>query len=873
MKFSGLNTAQVIANREKYGTNKMPEPARVSAWGFLVDVFHDKINLILLVMCAMFATLAMFGYGDITEAVGIAIVLVIVAIVNVITKLNSQRRTLELRQRASQLFSNVMRSGHVVNIDSSEIVVGDIVILQAGETIPADGYVVHGQIAVNNSILNGESAEVHKSPVANFKCNRNLPITADNYIDKNHIFAGTTVQSGECVMRVTRVGLDTENAKILHTLNHITETKTSLQKQLDKLAGQIGRIGSACAGFICIIMFIMHVYNNGIGDFGDTLYAAINIITISLTIFVAAVPEGLPFIISIITGQNVRKMIRANILAKNPHKIPQAGNIQLLCTDKTGTITRGILTPVANYLGDGTNIGFDTSDSGGAIGEFMRNIILNGRAMLDDNNHIVGGNSTERAIFGAINPGRTSINAIRRAHHILARTPFNSAHKFSSTTVHYGAHQRTYFMAAPEIILAHAKFYIDSDGNTHPVRRGLIQRLIKYNAHRAMRVIATAYYDGKITNGKIPDKLVFVSLTTMRDEIRPGVNDVVRDLRTSGVQIMMITGDILDTARVIAMDCGIMATEQDIAITASEFDTMSDVRARKLLPKISVIARATPQTKLRVVQLAQSRGLSIGMCGDGTNDAPALKGADIGFAMGDSTDVCKAASDIIITDNNFISIANSILMGRTFMHNVSNFLKFQLPINFMLVTVSILFPLFVGIEAMYAVQILIINIVIDSLNSLAFGGEPARPEYMSEPAHGHKTPLITKNMMENIAWTTLAGVFIFALTLTQPFQNIFNTPGEYLSGRFALLIFIAMFNGFCVRARRFNIFNGLSKNPMFIGVALFVFAGTFLCVTFGGATLQMMPLNITQWGTLIIMGAMIIPINMLYRAIRGKSDL
>ena len=309
-----------------------------------------------------------------------------------------------------------------------------------------------------------------------------------------------------------------------------------------------------------------------------------------------------------------------------------------------------------------------------------------------------------------------------------------------------------------------------------------------------------------------------------------------------------------------------MQSDDDIAITATEFDKMSDAAVKRILPKIRVIARATPHTKLRLVQIAQEMGLCIGMCGDGTNDAPALKGADVGYAMGDSTDVCKEASDIIITDNNFVSIGNSILMGRTFMHNVTGFLRFQLPINFTLAAISILFPLVIGIEALMAVQILIINIVIDSLNSLAFGGEPPRAEYMTEPPAGKNAKLVTGDTIAGVIWTTIAGVFIFTLTLAEPFVAIFGDAA--MSARFALIIIMAMLNGFCVRVRGFDIFSGLSKNPMFLIVPFVVFAGLYACVTFGGNVLSLEPLSPVQWLTTAGLALLIVPINFVYKTLR-----
>lgn len=865
MKFKGLDNRRVRANRIKYGTNNMPEPVAHSVWYFLGDVFRDKINLMLLGMLGAFVGLYLVGYGDISEALGIAIVLVVICVVNVITRRVSQRRTIELQRRASFSTASVVRNGRVVQIPCAQIVVDDVVILTAGQVVPADGYVIDGEIGVNNAILNGESAEVYKHPVPRFKYNRNAPINAATYVDKNHVFAGTSVQSGECIMRVARVGLDTENARVLNELNNIQEPKTTLQRQLDRLATIVGRIGIWAAVIICIILIGMHISENGITNWRDVLFVVMGAITVALTIFVAAVPEGLPFIVSIITGQNVRKMIRANILAKNPHKIPQAGNIQLLCTDKTGTITYGDLVPVANCLADGTDIGFDISENNDAMQQFGLCVVLDNRAALDAHGHAIGGNSTERAILATVGKWATHVQRILNKSHVVSRTLFDSVHKYSSVTVAYNGRTRTYVVAAPEVILAHARYCIDVAGKKHRINKTRVQNLIAKNTRRAMRVVATAYYDNKF------DEMVFISMIAMRDEIRPGVRDVVHKLHQSGVQIMMITGDNLDTARVIAQECEIISQPNDIAICADEFDAMPDAMASRLLPRIRIVARATPHTKLRIVKMARRCGMSIGMCGDGTNDAAALKAADVGFAMGTSTDVCKAASDIIITDNNFVSVVNSVLLGRTFVHNVSSFLKFQLSVNFILIIISILFPMFVGMGALCAVQILIINIVIDSLNSIAFGNEPPHPEYLLEPVGGHNTPLITRDMLLQIIWMVVMGVFLFALTTMPMIYNVFNDAAQYASGRFVLLIVMALCNGLWIRSSGNNVFRGLGRNPMFIWMGLLVVGGTFLCVQFGGATMQLVPLSMSQWLAMIGLGMLIIPMNMIYQYVIGKQ--
>lgn len=858
MKYTGLTDAQVIESRKKYGTNEMPRPKLKSAWQFFLEVFQDKLNIVLLIMMCMFIVLSAFGYGSVFEAIGIGIVLLVVAITTVASKVKGQRAAEELRVKSSLLYADVIRNGNIVRIPSVDVVVDDIVILRAGEMICADGYVIDGTIAVNNAILNGESDECEKSPVpSDFVCNRDAKITGDTYTDSHSVFSGTIVLSGECTMRVARVGAQTENAKIMATLHSIDGVKTTLQIQLDNLADKISKVGSVCATIIFLVLLFVNIHSSGMSADASMLYMIFNALTVALTIFVAAVPEGLPFIIGIITGQNVATMIKNNILAKNPNKIPESGNIQILCTDKTGTLTRGVIEPVHNFSGDGTDIGFVGHADDAVATAFLENVALTCGATYGTDGTIIGGNLTGRALLGAVAPVAQQITQIQSDVPVLERIVFNSANKFSAVRTE----DVSCYLGAPEVVLSHAKYYLDASGELRPINRDAISELIRQNASRAMRLVATAFSKSWVVDEKMPDDLVLISVVAMRDQVRPGVSDVIASMRQSGVNVVMITGDILDTARAIAVDCGIINTPDDIAMTASDLDNMSDDMAKSVLHRIKVIARATPDTKLRVVKLAQSLNLCIGMCGDGTNDAPALKRADVGFAMGDGTDVCKESCDIIITDNNFLSIAQCILLGRTFVHNVINFLKFQLPINFSLVILSILFPLMFGFDAFTAVQILIVNIVMDSLNSLAFGGEPPRPEYMSEPAQGKDAPLLSRPVLSQVAWTTIGFVCVFGILATPMVRTVFQTPETYMSARFALLVIMAIVNGFCVRVDGFNIFRRLGTNPMFLVVACGVVACTVLCVSFGGAVLQLSPLDVSQWLVVLCLSLLIIPIN------------
>lgn len=515
-----------------------------------------------------------------------------------------------------------------------------------------------------------------------------------------------------------------------------------------------------------------------------------NILTIAvtaLTIIVAAVPEGLPLIINLITAQNAKVMIKHNVLAKHTNKIPEAGNIQLLCTDKTGTLTVGKLVPVENVMGDGKSIIEDEN----TYNLFKYNVILNSSAMFDENNKIVGGNATERALLSLVNADE--YKKITGSTTIVNKNSFNSANKFSAVETEYNGETFTYYKGAPERLIDAATKYVTLNG-LEPIDKDKLKMIVRSYTVKAMRVIATGYSSSKLPEDGFPNDLIITSLVAIRDDVRPEVPEAVAKMHGAGVQVMMVTGDVIDTAKAIAKDAGLLTSKSDIAMSAIDFDALSDKEAKEKLPYIKVIARATPNTKLRIVRLAQELGLCVGMTGDGTNDAPALKAADVGFSMGSGTDVCKEAGDIIITDDNFVSITDAVLLGRTFMHNVMKFLKFQLPINIGLVLLSILYPIIMSVEAVAAVQILVINIVMDSLNSLSFGGEPAKDEYMKEKPIPKGSKLLSKETIGQIAVSVVAFIGIFGITLLPPVQKIFgNNESVYATARFALLVMGAAF--------------------------------------------------------------------------------
>lgn len=873
----GLKTNEVLRNREKYGSNKMPERKLKTGIQFFMETFEDRLNQILLAMMVVFTILAVCGQGSYSEPIGVAVVLLAIAFIGMNTGLKSQKSTKELKDRTSIHFCNVLRNGKIEHINAEELVVGDLVYVQSGEAIFADGYLIEGNLKVDNSVLNGESEDCkkhawtgEKSP---YQIGGKRKANSTDYVNDYALFSGTTVTNGEGLMVVTNVGVDTVNGQTIATIDEIEETKTSLEIQLDDLAGQISKFGYIGATVIVVALLAANIIQiGGFAEYFNLGWVSMlkNVLTIAvtaLTIIVAAVPEGLPLIINLITAQNARVMIKHNVLAKHTNKIPEAGNIQLLCTDKTGTLTVGKLVPVYNVIADGSK---NVDDILHISTSFKMNVILNSSAMYDENGMIVGGNATERALLTMVS--QEEYNEIKNNVLVENKQNFNSSNKYSAVEIKKDTSGDifTYYKGAPEKLIAKAKYFLTESGSVE-IDKESVLKVVEGYTNKAMRVIATGYSKKPITENELPDDLYITSLVAIRDDVRPEVPEAVRKMYEAGVQVMMVTGDVLSTAVAIAKDAGLVKSQNDISMSAVDFDELSDEEAKAKLPYIKVIARATPNTKLRIVKLAQELGLCVGMTGDGTNDSPALKAADVGFSMGSGTDVCKEAGDIIITDDNFVSITDAVLLGRTFMHNVMKFLKFQLPINIGLVILSILYPILIGVEAIAAVQILVINIVMDSLNSLSFGGEPAKEEYMKEKPIPKGSKLLSKDTLGQIMVSVVAFIAIFGLTLIPQIQELYgNDKTVYATARFALLIFMATFNGFNIRTDGFNLFKGIGKNKLFVEIAIIIFVFTFVLAQLGGAFMGCITMTAAQWIVTVALSFLIIPVDLMRKAIIRK---
>ena len=732
MNFNGLKSSEVEVSRTTYGSNKLPEPELKKWYHFAKEALTEPITMILIIIALFQLVLGAMGVMSLSEPVMIIVVLAIVTEIAVKTGLGIQKSAAELRAKTAVRYCDVVRDGSVQTINKDDLVVGDLVLLRTGQEIFADGFIVDGEISVNNAAINGETKECRKIPSANYKHVKTTSTTA--YTDQCSLFAGTVIMSGEGKMIVTDVGVNTVNGDTLVKMQTLEPPKTALDIALDHLCDFISKWGTIAAVLAFVIMTITGILNAGSlsqyfsGNILENIQKVAQNISNALTIIVAAVPEGLPLIVKLVTKQNVSTMEKFNILAKNTGKIPELAYVNLICTDKTGTLTTGEMTSTVMVNGNCQDI-FNKESS---LNELIDlNICMNNSAVFDSNGNITGGNSVDRAVLDMLSP--EDAQKIQNKAIMKKRVPFSSENKFSAVTLNNGANDFTVYKGAPEKLIEKCKFYLDNDGIATELteeKRKALKSHIKGLTEKAMRCIALTISDK--TDDGLPDEMNLLGVIGVVDPVRNEVPEAVKIAHKAGIQVIEITGDCMETAKAVAMEAGIYKPG-DLAVTNDEFEAMSDVKVKEIIPQLRVISRCSPNTKLRLVTLAQEIGMSVAMTGDGVNDAPALKKADVGFGMQDGSDVAKEAADIVLTDNNFASVVKAVELGRTFMHNIMMFLEFQLPINISLLILSMVFPIISGGSALLAaVQILIVNIIMDSLNSLSFGGEPPKEEYMNE---------------------------------------------------------------------------------------------------------------------------------------------
>ena len=855
----GLNEKEVIESRKRYGTNEITKQKQNTFMHLLLESLGDPIIKILLIALAI-KVVVLFRDFDWYETIGILIAIFLASFISSISEYGSEKAFSRLQEEQLKTTAKVRRSGKIIEIPSGEIVVGDIVMLSSGDKIPADGYLVKGNLSVDESALNGETKEAKK-------LSKNGPVISDN----NRVFRGSVVYNGEAEMLVRFIGDNTILGKISQELQEVVP-ESPLKIKLRGLAKTISRIGYVGA-FLASISYlfssivlenhfdldlIMATITNFPVMFNHLLYA----LTLSVTIIVVAVPEGLPMMITLVLSSNMKKMLKDNVLVRKLVGIETSGSLNVLLTDKTGTLTKGVL-KVTEFVTPDLKVYKSNLDlKKSANYEILYSSFFYNNASIISDDNIIGGNSTDRALLKFIGKSK-EINK-----KVINKTPFDSAIKYSSVTLSDGT---ILVKGAKEVLLSKCKTYLNSFGKeVSLLNKKMIEKKIESYTKSSGRVLIFAY-------GKNMDNLCLLGFVNIKDELRDEAKEGIRLIKSAGIKPIMITGDAVDTAEAIAREVGLIDIKSNLVLSSSDLEKLSDDEIKKKLSNIAVIARALPQDKSRMVSIIESMDLVVGMTGDGVNDAPALKKANVGFAMGSGTEVAKEAADIVILDNNILSISKAILYGRTIFKSIRKFIIYQLTVNMCALVLSIVGS-FIGVSTpITIVQMLWLNMIMDTFAGVAFSFEAPLIEYMEEPPKKKDTPIMNKYMYSEIIWTGVYCALLCILFLKLPIFKTLIRTGEnskyLMTAYFAMFIFMGIFNAFNARTVRINTFANLSKNKVFIGIFGFIFIAQVWIIYNGGDIFRTYGLKINELILVLCLALTVFPVDWLRKYILKKRGI
>lgn len=864
MKRTGLTAEQVEESRNKHGSNSLTQIPAEPLWKKILEGFKDPMIMILLVALAVQVVLFFLGQAEWFEPAGILIAIMIANGVASVSESKQEGKASALKaEEEAKETAKVIRDGKLEEIHVSEIVVGDIVYLQAGDKIPADGIVIEGELKVDQAALNGETEEADKIP-----CVDGASYDVKDLLNRYYAYRGTVVCGGEGYMEIKVVGDNTLFGELALEVQEETR-ETPLQVKLGKLAKQISTFGYI--GAIAIVVGVM-AKTLITGSIPSGIYEWIRLImdaiTVAVTIIVCAVPEGLPMLTSILLSFQSMRMAKDNVLVHKINGLETAGSLSILFSDKTGTITEGRLSVVEMATGNVTVFNALSKMPSNLALDVITGIGVNNSAVASDG-AIIGGNSTDRALMSFL-MSSNAVNSMTKED-VRAFNAFDSNRKMSSVTITRDGNSVTYVKGAPEKIIERCTHCIDENGEIKElVEKNYLTSYIDAQAGRSMRLLAVAKVDGTSEDAE----LTLVCVISIRDNVRKEAIDAIKEVQNAGIQVVMVTGDRKETAVAIAKEAGLLQSNDDVALTSAEMAEKSDEELKKILPHLRVVSRALPTDKSRLVRIAQELDLVVGMTGDGVNDSPALKKADVGFAMGSGTEVAKEAGDITILDDNFASIEKAILYGRTMFKSIRKFLIFQLTVNVAAVLTCFIGPLLGENVVLTVIQLLLINLAMDTLAAIAFGSEPALKEYMREKPIPRNASIISKEMFTQIIISALYITFIcLSFLFLPPIRNLFgNVDTTYLkSALFATFMMAITFNGFNARTSHMNPFEGLGRNKSFLIVMFAIFAMQFIFVTFGGNVLSVESLSPMSWLICVVLAFLVVPIDMIRKAFTKKS--
>lgn len=850
MKYNGLSDKEVIEKRKKYGDNGLSRKKQDTFFKMFVETLGDPIIKILLIALSI-KIIFLFKDFDFYETIGIVLAIIIASFISTISEYGSEKAFERLQEESSKIRVRVIRNSKVVLVDVSDIVLDDIVLLSSGDKVPADGVILEGTISLDESSLNGEAKEVYKSSSTS-----------------NKVYRGTVVYDGEALIRVDAVGDKTFYGNLASEIQD-KEPISPLKLRLTKLAKTISIFGYIFAGLVALgylfsVVFIENNFDidkivatisNGRVMFGHILYA----LTLSVTLIVVSVPEGLPMMITLVLSSNMRRMLKKNVLVRKLVGIETAGSLNILFTDKTGTLTKGKLEVIGLYLPNKVFINnvMELSSYRNYYDLVIPSLLYNNDSVYDfDNNRVIGGNITDRAIMDFIKMKKGD------EYRVTDKVSFDSKNKYMISVVK-GASNLRLIKGAPEVIINACNTYYDANGDKKIFKNKdeMFKKVDDYTKN-GIRVLALAVSDD-VLNLRSFRNVSFLGLVMIKDEVRKEAISGLEMVKAAGIQTVMVTGDNKNTASALAFELGLVSNDDDIILTSDELAKMSDKDVKKILPKLKVVARSLPHDKSRLVNVARDLDLVVGMTGDGVNDAPALKKADVGFAMGSGTEVAKEASNIVILDDNFMSIVNAILFGRTIFKSIRKFIIFQLSVNICAVMVSLIGP-FIGIDQpVTVIQMLWINMVMDTLAGVAFAYEPPLIEYMNEKPKKKGEHIVNKYMFNQIIVMGLYTSLLCLLFLKLPsISNLFEQNGGHLmTAFFGLFIFCSIFNSFNARTHRINIFSNIFKNKAFLIVILFIVIIQIYLIYYGGEVFRTVGLSLYEFNMMILISMTVIPVD------------
>ena len=865
---TGLTSDGVEKNIKEHGTNKLSEAKQDSILDMFKDAFSDICIIVLLFALGVKIVLtvisnfipSMQGGNDAIEIVSIIMAIALATGFSVLSDYRNQRRSTALQEEYGKTYAKVMRNGALESILTSDITMHDVILLQAGDKVPADGLVISGTVKVSQAALNGESRDETKIPADSFD-----EAESDDFTSSCKIFMGSVVTSGEAYMVATVLGDASELGKINQSLNESDEEeiKDATTLKLEKLVGQIGKLGTICGILAGVLLVVCSLFR------GETAFEVAAIVALvaeavmlGASILIMAIPEGLALIVSLIQSMNSENMYKHNILVSHKNAFSDSAFLNILFSDKTGTITQGVLSLVEFVLGSGKVI----SDL--KTKEFIDAITINNLAKVSEGKAI-GSNNMDRALLTyALANGYDG--STREEERIKELSGFDSEKKCATAELIDGT---ILWKGATENIIDKVTHYIDEGGKeakfTAKDKEAVQAKMIEQSS-RAMKLLSVV---------KIVDKkTVLLAVLCLRDDVRADAVETVAELSSAGIQVVMVTGDMKETAIAIAKDAGILKNDTDIILTHEELEALSDDELKEKLPNLRVVSRAKPLDKKRLVSIAQSLGNVCGMTGDGVNDAPALKAADCGFAMGDGTAVAQEAGDVVILNNSLTSIKDAILNARTMMKSISKFLIFQLTVNVSTLLMNVVAPV-VGINEPFSiVSILWINLIMDTLAAMAFGGEPVLERYMNEAPVKREANILT-NYIKSAIGVASVYITIGSLLILKDVGGITTmltpagceNPELYAKTiMFAFFIYSIIFNSLNTRSEKFNLFEDIKENMRFVYVMGAIFILQTIIIEIGGSVFGITRLDAKSLLVTMVLGAIIIPIDMIRKAIVRK---